>query len=236
MPSLQDAGTSSTPDAPQISPAGSNPLSGAAVTPDAVPSLGTPSPNAPGVQKDDIEDIRPPFFFLHSWTWLWLAILALALIALVVGLLIWFRPLRTLRAKTAYELALEKLEKARALLDEENPEPYAVAVSETIRSYLSQRFQTPASRRTTEEFLRQMQDDPSAPLAGHRDLLREFLEACDLVKFAHYHPGRAELEQVQERAVNFVTATKPVESGKASPFLIARSTGPALAATSGGRP
>jgi hypothetical protein len=88
--------------------------------------------------------------------------------------------------------------------------PYAVLVSEVIRSYLGQRFEAPSSRRTTEEFLRQMEADPTTPLAGHRDLLRDFLQSCDLVKFARYQPTMTELEQVQQRATSFVLATKPV--------------------------
>jgi hypothetical protein len=87
--------------------------------------------------------------------------------------------------------------------------PYAVLVSEAIRTYLGQRFQTPSTRRTTEEFLRQMENDTNTPLADHRDLLRHFLQSCDLVKFARYQPTLQELEQVQDRAYSFVTATKP---------------------------
>ena len=90
--------------------------------------------------------------------------------------------------------------------------PYAVLVSETIRSYLGQRFQAPSTRRTTEEFLRQMEADQATPLAGHRDLLRDFLQSCDMVKFARYQPTLTELEQVQQRAITFVTATKPLPS------------------------
>ena len=96
--------------------------------------------------------------------------------------------------------------------------PYAVLVSETIRSYLGQRFQSPSTRRTTEEFLRQMDADVTTPLAEHRSLLREFLQSCDLVKFARYQPTLSELELVQQRATNFVTATKPppLPNGKAA--------------------
>ena len=89
--------------------------------------------------------------------------------------------------------------------------PYAVAVSETIRTYLGQRFHSPSTRRTTEEFLRQMEADRATPLAEHRELLREFLQSCDLVKFASYQPRLAELEHVQQRAREFVLATKPEE-------------------------
>ncbi|MCE0523023.1 MAG: hypothetical protein LV480_08945 [Methylacidiphilales bacterium] len=160
-------------------------------------------------QPDQLDDIRPPFFYLHSWFWLWIALGALAALALLVLLWLLYKPHRLLSPKSAYELALEKLEKARALLREDNPMPYAVLVSETIRSYLGQRFQAPSTRRTTEEFLRQMEADPATPLAGHRDLLRDFLQSCDLVKFARYQPTQTELEQVQQRAVSFVTATKP---------------------------
>jgi hypothetical protein len=159
---------------------------------------------------DQLYDIRPPFFYLHSWFWLWIALAIVSVIALLVLLWFWLRPRHLLSPKSAYELALEKLEKARALLREDNPMPYAVLVSETIRSYLGQRFQAPSTRRTTEEFLRQMEADPATPLAEHRDLLRHFLQSCDLVKFARYQPTLTELEWVQQRATSFVTATKPL--------------------------
>jgi hypothetical protein len=179
------------------------------------PLAGIAGGSGPTGNADDIQDIRPPFFYLRPLTWLWVLLGVLVLAAL--GVLLWYllKPLRARRAQTAYELALEKLELARALLSEENAEPYAVLVSETVRTYLGQRFQTPSTRRTTEEFLRQMQTDTGTPLAAHADLLRGFLEACDLVKFAHYQPGREELEQVQQRAVSFVTATRPLEGAPA---------------------
>jgi len=194
-------------------PAPSAPVSSA--SPDPFSALSSSPTTGASGKQDDIYDIRQPYFYLKSWTWLWITLAVLALIALAVALWIWFAPTRARRAQSAYELALEKLEKARAMLNEQNPEPYAVFVSETIRTYLGQRFQTPSTRRTTEEFLRQMQNDTATPLAAHRDLLRGFLESCDLVKFAHYEPGLDELEQVQQRAVSFVTATRPVEGATA---------------------
>ena len=56
-----------------------------------------------------------------------------------------------------------------------------------------------------------------ALLQSHRELLREFLQSCDMVKFARYQPTRSELEQVQERAVSFVTATKPEPTDQSRP-------------------
>jgi hypothetical protein len=157
----------------------------------------------------DIEDIRPPIFYLQSWFWLWVALGVGSAFSFLVLLWACLRPRNQLSPKTAYEVTLEKLEKARTLLREDQSMPYAVFVSEVIRSYLGQRFLTPLTPRTTEEFLRMMEADPSTPLAGHRDLLREFLQSCDMVKFARYQPRAAELEEVQQRAYTFVTATKP---------------------------
>ena len=115
------------------------------------------------------------------------------------------------RQKSAYELALEKLEKAaRDAKRGRTPSPTRSSFPRRFGQLPRlKRFHTPVTRRRrAEEFLRQMQSDANTPLlAAHRDLLRQFLEACDLVKFAHYQPDRGELEQVQERAVEaFVTA------------------------------
>jgi hypothetical protein len=201
MPSTPVMSTPPAPDASAPTPS----------APDSSSALASSPATGGNGKQDDIYDIRQPYFYLKSWTWLWITLAVLALVALAIALWIWFAPTRARRAKTAYELALEKLEKARGMLNEQDPEPYAVFVSETIRTYLGQRFHTPSTRRTTEEFLRQMQTDTTTPLAAHSDLLRGFLESCDLVKFAHYEPAREELEQVQQRAVSFVTATRPLE-------------------------
>jgi hypothetical protein len=205
--------------APCSSHAQTNPPDGAATANAPDPATVAPGPaSAPSGQvaapgdtspPPEIEDIRPPFFFLHGWFWVWVGLGVVGAIALLVLLWHWLKPEKWLSPKSAYDLTLEKLEKARALLSVENPMPYAVFVSETIRSYLSQRFRTPSTRRTTEEFLRLMEKERGNPLAAHRDLLREFLRACDLVKFGRYQPDLPELEQVQQRALTFVTATRP---------------------------
>jgi hypothetical protein len=163
----------------------------------------------PPQKHEDILDIRPPI--LGSNLWLWIALGIAALIALLVLGWFGFRSIpRTINPRTAYDLTMEKLEKARALLREDAPMPYAVAVSEAIRHYLGLRFNTRATRRTTEEFLRQMEADrETTPLAEFRELLRHFLQSCDLVKFARYQPTLGELEEVHQRAISFVTATKP---------------------------
>jgi hypothetical protein len=199
---LNEALTASTNAA--AAPAGS-------FTPARPPTMSTPTMQLSGNGPDDeIADIRPPVFHLRATSpWLFFLIAAAMLAVVAAVCLLWPRRDRQLSAKSAYDLALEKLDQARALMLEEQPIPYAVLVSETVRSYLGQRFHAPSARRTTEEFLRQMETDPATPLAHHRDLLRDFLQACDLVKFARYQPTQGELASVQERALRFVQATRP---------------------------
>jgi len=175
--------------------------------PQIIPHAG-PTNAAPG--PDEIYDIRPPIFFLRSWFWLWITLATLATIALLAFLWHLFKPNRQLSAKTAYELTLEKLEKARSMMREDNAMPYTVFLSEIIRTYLGQRFQAPSTRRTTEEFFQMMEADPTTPLAAHRLLLLDFLKRCDVIKFAPYQPNLAELDFVYQHAVTFVKATEPV--------------------------
>ena len=83
-----------------------------------------------------------------------------------------------------YEIALARLEEARALMQPENAREFSIAVSEIVRQYIEERFQVWAARRTTEEFLHDLLEPSDALLASHRALLEDFLRHCDLAKFA----------------------------------------------------
>jgi hypothetical protein len=211
-PSAATAAPATSPDDDTTPPPSAVPP---AATPDATAPVAAPT-QAGGAKQEEIYDIRPPLFFLRSWLWLWITLGVIAALALLIFLWRWWRGRSAPTPQSAYEMALAKLEKARGLMREEDPIPYAVSVSEAIRTYLGQRFLTPSTRRTTQEFLRQMQADTTAPLAAYHELLGEFLQSCDLVKFARYQPTLSELEQVQNRAFSFVTATKPAPAGQAN--------------------
>jgi hypothetical protein len=62
---------------------------------------------------------------------------------------------------------------------------------------------------TTQEFLDSMKESHALKFE-HRDLLKKFLEACDLVKFAKYMPAADEAEGVYLTAKNFVEETKEI--------------------------
>ncbi len=94
--------------------------------------------------------------------------------------------------------ARSRLEHALSLI--EQPQPFCIAVSDTVRQYLEERFNFHAPERTTEEFLHELKATDLL-LPDQKQSLGEFLNVCDMVKFARYEPGRPELEALHASAL-----------------------------------
>ena len=155
----------------------------------------------------DIRDIRGPKHIPSPWLWpAWLAG-GLALSALGYAAWRWNRRRALAPAKSAYEMALDRLEEARALMQPENAREFSITVSEIVRHYIEDRFHVWAARRTTEEFLHDLLDSSDAFLSGHRGLLGDFLHQCDLAKFARWILSIEEMETMLQSARTFVIAT-----------------------------
>ena len=163
---------------------------------------------------NDIRDIKPPLAIPNGWEWLWWTLGALAIVTLL--LLAW----RCLHKRMthipveppvpAHIRAKQKLEEALALISQ--PKEFCVLVSDTIRFYLEERFEFRAPERTTEEFLREL-GGTDLLVVEQKESLGNFLESCDLVKFAKYEPGENELRELHGSAVKLVEETEPGDSG-----------------------
>jgi len=167
---------------------------------------------------NDIRDIKPPVEIPNGLEWLWWTLGALAVV--VIALLLW-RWWRKRKANVhvpppvpAHIRAKQKLAEALALISQ--PKPFVIAVSDTARMYLEERFQFRAPERTTEEFLREL-SATNLLMKEQKESLGNFLASCDLVKFAKYEPGEKELHELHGSAVRLVEETEPeenAESGK----------------------
>ncbi|HYE29883.1 MAG TPA: hypothetical protein VEH27_00510 [Methylomirabilota bacterium] len=104
----------------------------------------------------------------------------------------------------AHRRALELLRGALAHIDE--PERFCTEVSNIARRYLEERFALHAPERTTEEFLEELRASSALSLS-HKQALADFLEQCDLAKFARHSPARGELEALHRTAVTLVEET-----------------------------
>ena len=173
----------------------------------SVPSLALSNRVASG---SDIRGIKAPVPIPNVWLWIWCA----AALLLVAALAWWawrrgrrkIVPLVPEVVIPPHEKALAKLKEALTLLQQ--PRPFCILVSDTIRVYLEERFQLRAPERTTEEFLEELQS--SALLSfDQKRTLGEFLMGCDLVKFARYEPGQNELRAIYDASVRLVDETRP---------------------------
>lgn len=149
---------------------------------------------AAAAAEEDIRDIRGPMSAQSAW---WLPALAAAAVLLTLAVLVFLRWRR--RRKVApplplHELALQRLDAARAQMPALGAPAFAVVASDIVRHYIEARFGMAATRRTTEEFLTDVLAAPDSALARHRDSLRDFLGHCDYAKFG---AAAVELDSVE---------------------------------------
>ncbi len=165
--------------------------------------------SAPGLadSPEDIRDIRGPQFVVPAWLLPALVASGAVLALGTYGVWRWQRLRRRPHALLPYEVALQRLEGIRALMQPQSAREFSIAVSDIVRSYIEQGFDLTATHRTTEEFLRDLLELPNAALARHRALLSEFLHQCDLVKFAGISLTFESMESLHHSACDFVRAT-----------------------------
>ncbi|HTV76270.1 MAG TPA: hypothetical protein VMD57_04655 [Candidatus Baltobacteraceae bacterium] len=167
-------------------------------------------------QFNDIRDIKPPVAIPNGWEWVSATLAILAVMALAFFIWRWWQKRQASIPVEppipAHIRARHKLEEALALISQ--PKPFCILVSDTVRFYLEERFQFRAPERTTEEFLRELSATDLLAVE-QKESLGNFLESCDLVKFARYEPRELELRELHGSAVKLVEETEPVEISNA---------------------
>lgn len=206
-------------------------------TPSATPvQLPSAAPVISAPVQEDIRDIRPPLHIPYGWRWAAYVAGGIGVAGLALAAWRWYRRRAGQRRKELYELALEQLESARTLMTPEQAYAFSIAISEVVRNYIEQRFQARAAHRTTEEFLHDLLAERHASLAAYRPLLADFLEHCDLAKFARWELSVPQMESMHRSAWAFVVETgRPVPPGPAAtaadPAFAAAVFAPAAAST-----
>lgn len=165
-------------------------------------------------EAKDIRDIKQPlslsYFPLRPAAWMAAGLCAAAVAAFLLAR---FRRRGIAAApppRPPHEIAYEELSRleAMALPAAGRLGEYYMRLSAIIRRYIEGRFGLKAPEMTTEEFLSAAGAsgllDPRA-----RALVGDFLEQCDMVKFARYGPSAEEAGRAFGAAVRFVDETKP---------------------------
>ncbi|MBN1344641.1 MAG: DUF4381 family protein [Phycisphaerae bacterium] len=151
--------------------------------------------------------------------WYWWALGGGAAAIVLIVLVVWLVRRRRRRGPRfvevpPHEWAMAELQRLvdEDLLGKGRVQEFYYRLNGIIRQYIEHRFGLTAPEMTTEEFLAALRDsDHLSP--GHKELLKRFMAACDLVKYARYLPGSEEVEQVFATARDFIVQT--TDRGKA---------------------
>jgi hypothetical protein len=156
------------------------------------------------VLADEFHDIAPPvdYSLIPPWLVFVIAFVALSLLGLIVW---WFVQRRKpeLPPKAPRQIALEELEQIRGEIERMNPYQFSIRVSDILRRYVTQQYGLPATRQTSIEFLTAAAKAPSFS-TDDKSLLEDFLNRCDLIKFAKYEATISDSELLLEEAIRFV--------------------------------
>ena len=142
------------------------------------------------------------------WPWIVAALAVIALAALAV--ILWRR--RTVAAvdnRPPYQRALDALAaiEAMRLPEQERFKEYYTLVSDTVRTYIEQRFGVPALERTTTEIRADLKRSDMAEDVKSQIML--FLQDSDLIKFSTFRPDVESAAYLLATARFIVEATRP---------------------------
>jgi len=161
-------------------------------------------PNAAIASSEDIRDIRGPKPIASPWVIPLLAIAGLLVAGSGYAAWSWDRRRRHALAKLPWEIALERLERARVFMHPSGGREFSIEVSGVVRNYIESRFRVMAAHRTTDEFLHDLLEPADSLLAAHRELLSDFLQSCDLAKFGGWNLPKPNMEAMLQGARRFV--------------------------------
>lgn len=172
-----------------------------------IAALSTPAPLPPGAPAaPEIRDIAPPIdvFPYPAWMIAIGAILAALLLAAVVYAIV-----RKIRNRpppippSPQSIALRELRALQQRVKQSAPYEFSIAVSDVLRRYASAEYQVHAVEQTSPEFLAAIARSVKF-FEREKQLLAEFLERSDLIKFARIDADSGDSERLVESAFRFV--------------------------------
>ena len=152
----------------------------------------------------DFHDISPPvdYFLLQPW----MIFCAVASLLLLTGLTIWLIKRwrnRPVVVQTPRQRALDLLARIETEIDKLTPYQFSIRVSDILRRYVTEQYQLPVTRQTSVEFLNALA--AASPFSSdEQTLLGDFLNRCDLIKFARYDATREDSRLLLDEAGQFV--------------------------------
>ena len=105
-----------------------------------------------------------------------------------------------------YREALENIDELQQTHPRLQPKPFVFRLSEILRVYVEKLFKVPAMELTSEEFMREIVSH-SFFRNRYEDLLREFVDRGDRVKYSTESMNQEEMDLLLNTALHFVKDT-----------------------------
>jgi len=154
---------------------------------------------------EEFHDIAPPVDYSLIPTWL-IFVASFVALSLIGGLIWWFIQRRRKRAvppQLPRDRALAALGAAAHDIHTINPYQFSIRVSDILRHYVTDQYGLPVTRQTSVEFLERMNQAEHFS-EDEKRLLADFLNRCDLIKFARYDATPSDSQLLLEEATRFV--------------------------------
>ncbi|OGX37137.1 MAG: hypothetical protein A3C36_06740 [Omnitrophica WOR_2 bacterium RIFCSPHIGHO2_02_FULL_52_10] len=168
----------------------------------------------PAATADALRDIQGPVSYPAD---LFLIIIVFALALAAAGIFLYRKLKRALPkslpapidSRTPWEIAFDELNQLEkeGLVERGMFKEFYSSLSDIIRRYFERRFDVRAPEMTTEEFLWSLEASRDLT-AGQKSTLKNFLNSCDIVKFAKHVPHAAEALESFSFARQLVDETK----------------------------
>lgn len=149
-------------------------------------------------------DIAPPVDY-----WLvppWLVFTASAVVLSLLGLLVWYARRffrKTTPEQSPRDRALAALDQIESVMERTPPYQFSIRVSDILRRFVLEQFELPMTRQTSVEFLNAIALSAKFDEAD-KALLADFLNRCDLIKFARYEASTEDSRLLLDEARRFV--------------------------------
>jgi hypothetical protein len=176
-----------------------------------IAALSTPPPAPQGAPPPpEIRDIAPPVDVFPWPAWMVALVLLVALALLAAAIYFIVRRIRNRPPPlppSPRSVALRELSRLRQGVSQAAPYAFSIAVSDVLRRYVTAEYRIHATEQTSPEFLAAISRSAkfSDPV---RAQLSDFLECCDLIKFARIDASTAESERLLESATRFVEGSQ----------------------------
>lgn len=159
----------------------------------------------------DIHEIAPPVDYSLVPPWVIYGGVGLGVVLLgLIGWLIRKRARRPKPQQSPRDRARQELTHIRSEMETLTPYQFSIRVSDILRGYVTEQYRLPVTRQTSVEFLNALAKASSFS-EDEKALLEDFLNRCDLIKFARYDAT------IEDSRLLLAEATRFVEGGKLEP-------------------